>query len=78
MQVDAVLPSQEQSLSNSSLAANPDGDPMQAAFISFAARFAFWKATAEAYSLAGAARSNFSEEMVCPPAAASPSHHYLL
>eukprot|EP00290_Baffinella_frigidus_P007793 CAMPEP_0180137448 /NCGR_PEP_ID=MMETSP0986-20121125/12217_1 /TAXON_ID=697907 /ORGANISM="non described non described, Strain CCMP2293" /LENGTH=537 /DNA_ID=CAMNT_0022078909 /DNA_START=78 /DNA_END=1687 /DNA_ORIENTATION=- len=61
--VDAVLPSQEQSLSSSSLAANPDGDPMQAAIISFAARFAFWKATAEAYSLAGAARSNFSEEM---------------
>ncbi|KAJ1488723.1 hypothetical protein T484DRAFT_1782234 [Baffinella frigidus] len=39
------------------------GIPPTAAIISFAARFAFWKATAEAYSLAGAARSNFSEEM---------------
>lgn len=62
--VEAALPTQEQSLASSSLVppAGSELEPMHSAMLNYAASFAHWKATAEAYVTAGASRKALAAE----------------
>eukprot|EP00960_Hanusia_phi_P059585 764224-Hanusia_phi.AAC.1 len=60
----AQLPNQEKSLSNSAFMSNQDsGEPMQSAIFNFYARFAHWKATADAFSVAAHAREKACQDI---------------
>eukprot|EP00283_Hemiselmis_rufescens_P002700 CAMPEP_0173431670 /NCGR_PEP_ID=MMETSP1357-20121228/9738_1 /TAXON_ID=77926 /ORGANISM="Hemiselmis rufescens, Strain PCC563" /LENGTH=326 /DNA_ID=CAMNT_0014396175 /DNA_START=35 /DNA_END=1015 /DNA_ORIENTATION=- len=63
--VEPQLPTQEQSLAGSSLMAPQGGDvePMQNALISYAASFAHWRGTADAYHAAAGARIEVCERL---------------
>eukprot|EP00282_Hemiselmis_andersenii_P028795 CAMPEP_0169468100 /NCGR_PEP_ID=MMETSP1042-20121227/22715_1 /TAXON_ID=464988 /ORGANISM="Hemiselmis andersenii, Strain CCMP1180" /LENGTH=332 /DNA_ID=CAMNT_0009581385 /DNA_START=23 /DNA_END=1018 /DNA_ORIENTATION=+ len=63
--VEPTLPTQEQSLAGSSLMAPQGGEvePMQNALIMYAASFAHWRGTAEAYHTAATARIEVCERI---------------
>uniref|UniRef100_A0A7S4PKR0 Autophagy-related protein 11 C-terminal domain-containing protein n=2 Tax=Guillardia theta TaxID=55529 RepID=A0A7S4PKR0_GUITH len=62
--IKAQLPNQEKSLSNSAFMSNQDsGEPMQSAIFNFYARFAHWKATADAFLVAAKAREKACQDI---------------
>eukprot|EP00286_Rhodomonas_abbreviata_P026873 CAMPEP_0181295898 /NCGR_PEP_ID=MMETSP1101-20121128/4400_1 /TAXON_ID=46948 /ORGANISM="Rhodomonas abbreviata, Strain Caron Lab Isolate" /LENGTH=178 /DNA_ID=CAMNT_0023400695 /DNA_START=209 /DNA_END=742 /DNA_ORIENTATION=+ len=62
--VEPLLPTQEESLASSSLLPpnNSEVEPMHSAMLNYAASFAHWKATAQAYVAAGGKKKQLCSE----------------